>query len=89
MSAFYWAALLRSCHRDRRSEAAPSVDGSPSTPRRGPMRFTDEHDDFRATVRALGDKEIKPHIDDWEREGVFPAHALFPRLDEFGLLGLE
>lgn len=53
------------------------------------MRFTDEHDDFRATVRSLVDKEINPHIDDWEREGAFPAHELFPRLAEFGLLGLE
>ncbi len=53
------------------------------------MRFTDEHDDFRAMVRTLVDKEINPHIDDWEREGIFPAHELFPRLAEFGLLGLE
>ena len=53
------------------------------------MRLADEHEAFRTTVRSLVDKEINPHIDQWEREGGFPAHELFPRLAQFGLLGLE
>ena len=53
------------------------------------MRFSDEHEVFRATVRSLVDREINPHVDEWERVGGFPAHELFPRLAEFGLLGLE
>ena len=53
------------------------------------MRLTPEHEAFRATVRALVDHEINPAVDAWEAEGAFPAHELFPRLAEVGLLGLE
>jgi len=51
--------------------------------------MADEHDAFRATVRSIVDKEINPNTDRWESEGGFPAHDLFPRLAQFGLLGLE
>ncbi|HMD46202.1 MAG TPA: acyl-CoA dehydrogenase family protein [Acidimicrobiales bacterium] len=53
------------------------------------MRETEEHRLFRTTLRTLFDKEIAPHIDRWEEERTFPAHELFPKLGEVGLLGLE
>ena len=53
------------------------------------MRLTPEHEAFRTTVRSLVQRDINPYVDQWERDGVFPAHDLFPRLAEFGLLGLE
>lgn len=53
------------------------------------MRFTDDHDALRATVRTLVDTHINPHVDEWERAGAFPAHELFPVLGAAGLLGLE
>jgi citronellyl-CoA dehydrogenase len=53
------------------------------------MRFGDEHEQFRATVRQVVDREINPHVDEWERAGGFPAHELFPKLGAAGLLGLE
>lgn len=53
------------------------------------MRFTDEHEQFRATVRGVVEREINPNVDDWERAGHFPAHELFPKLGAAGLLGLE
>ncbi|HWG95283.1 MAG TPA: acyl-CoA dehydrogenase family protein [Mycobacteriales bacterium] len=53
------------------------------------MRFTEEHQAFRKVVRDVVEREIAPHVDDWEREGTFPAHELFPKLGELGLLGLE
>ena len=53
------------------------------------MQFTAEHDQFRQTVRGLVEREINPHIDRWEADGIFPAHELFPKLAEVGLLGLE
>ncbi|MCU0268036.1 MAG: acyl-CoA dehydrogenase family protein [Acidimicrobiales bacterium] len=53
------------------------------------MRFTEEQELFRTTVREFVDKEINPHADAWEAAGIFPAHELFPRLGELGLLGLE
>jgi citronellyl-CoA dehydrogenase len=50
---------------------------------------TDEHQIFRKTLRDLFEREIEPHIDDWEAARTFPAHELFPKLGAVGLLGLE
>ena len=53
------------------------------------MNFTAEHDMFRKTVREFVEREIEPHVDQWERDGSFPAHELFPKLGAVGLFGLE
>jgi len=53
------------------------------------MVETEEHRIFRRTLRDLFEKEISPHIDEWEEAGTFPAHELFPKLGAVGLLGLE
>ena len=53
------------------------------------MRFTEEHSQLRRTVRDFVDKEINPHIDEWEREGAFPAHAVFKKAGNLGLLGIN
>jgi citronellyl-CoA dehydrogenase len=53
------------------------------------LRFTEEHELFRSTVREVVQKEIDPYADEWERTGDFPAHELFARFGELGLLGLE
>jgi citronellyl-CoA dehydrogenase len=50
---------------------------------------TDEHRMFRRTLRDLFEREIQPHVDEWELAGTFPAHELFPKLGAVGLLGLE
>lgn len=54
-----------------------------------PVVETEEHRLFRATLRELFQREISPHVDDWERAKTFPAHQLFPKLGAVGLLGLE
>src|SRR6478735_3268008 len=53
------------------------------------LRFTEDHDLFRKTVRDLVHSEIDSHADEWEAAGHFPAHDLFRRFGELGLLGLE
>jgi citronellyl-CoA dehydrogenase len=53
------------------------------------MRFTEDHQAFRKATRAVLEREIAPHFDRWEADGVFPAHDLFKRLGGAGLLGLE
>jgi citronellyl-CoA dehydrogenase len=50
---------------------------------------TDEHQIFRKTLRDLFEREIEPHVDEWEAARTFPAHELFPKLGAVGLLGLE
>jgi citronellyl-CoA dehydrogenase len=50
---------------------------------------TDEHQLFRKTLRDLFEREIEPHVDEWEAARTFPAHELFPKLAAVGLFGLE
>lgn len=49
-------------------------------------RFTEEHQAFRKTVRTFVEKELAPHADEWERDGVFPD-SVFKRAGELGILG--
>ena len=53
------------------------------------MIETDEHQLFRKTLRDLFEREIEPHVDEWEAARTFPAHDLFPKLAAVGLFGLE
>lgn len=50
--------------------------------------FTEEHHMFRKTLRDFVEREINPHAEAWEEAGTFPAHELFPKLGELGVLGL-
>jgi citronellyl-CoA dehydrogenase len=50
---------------------------------------TDEHRLFRKTLRDLFEREIEPHVEEWEAARTFPAHELFPKLGAVGLFGLE
>lgn len=53
------------------------------------MRFTEEHQQLRRTVRDFVEKEINPHVDKWEREGSFPGHELVKKAGRLGLLGVN
>jgi len=53
------------------------------------MQETQEHKDLRSTVRRFVETEINPFVDEWEAAGVFPAHALFKKLGNLGLLGIS
>src|SRR5205085_6878246 len=50
--------------------------------------FSEQHDMFRATVRAFVEKEIMPHVEEWEAAGQMPRW-IWPRMGELGLLGVE
>src|SRR6266545_25904 len=53
------------------------------------MKFTPEHEALRQTWKTLIDREINPNVDEWEKEGAFPAHALFKKMGDAGLLGVD
>ena len=53
------------------------------------MQFTQEHDEIRRTLRTIIDKDINPHVDNWEEDGIFPAHEVFKKLGAAGLLGIN
>ena len=48
--------------------------------------FSDEHQQFRETVRRFAEKELRPHIEEWEAAGVFP-NEVFKRAGELGIFG--
>ena len=47
--------------------------------------FEAEHEDFRRTVRSFFEKEVTPHHDQWEKDGVVPRE-LWLKAGEAGLL---
>ena len=53
------------------------------------MKFTAEHEQIAATVRRFVAREINPHVAEWEAAQQFPAHALFKKLGDLGLLGIK
>jgi len=52
------------------------------------MQFTPEHEELKRTIERFVEQELNPHVDDWEEAGIFPAHEVFRKLGELGLLGL-
>src|SRR6186713_577921 len=52
------------------------------------MKFTQEHEEIRRTMKKFIDAEINPHVDAWEAAEQFPAHEVFKKLGGLGMLGL-
>jgi citronellyl-CoA dehydrogenase len=48
--------------------------------------FTEEHTQFRKTVRSFAEKELLPFADEWEEAECFP-NSVFKRAGELGILG--
>lgn len=53
------------------------------------MLFGEEHDELRRVLAEFVDKEINPHVEAWEADGIFPAHDLFRKMGELGFLGIS
>ena len=53
------------------------------------MQFTPEHEQIRDTVRKFVANEINPFTAEWEKAGIFPAHQLFKKMGDLGLLGIK
>ncbi|MES2955335.1 MAG: acyl-CoA dehydrogenase family protein [Pseudomonadota bacterium] len=52
------------------------------------MQYTHEHLEIQKTLKRFIDAEINPHVDEWEAAEIFPAHEVFKKLGNLGLLGL-
>ncbi|HLQ21774.1 MAG TPA: acyl-CoA dehydrogenase family protein, partial [Gemmatimonadales bacterium] len=50
--------------------------------------FTEEHAMLRKSIRAFVEKEVTPHVAEWETAGQIPK-TFWRRLGELGFLGLE
>jgi citronellyl-CoA dehydrogenase len=53
------------------------------------MQLTEQHNEIRRTVSQFVEKEINPYVEQWEEEGIFPAHELFKKAGSLGLLGVS
>jgi citronellyl-CoA dehydrogenase len=53
------------------------------------MLFTADHDEVRRSLQKFIASEINPHVDEWEKADIFPAHELFKKLGNLGFLGLN
>jgi alkylation response protein AidB-like acyl-CoA dehydrogenase len=49
--------------------------------------FTDAHEELRLHIRRFLEKEVQPHLDEWEKK-TFPD-SMFRRFGELGFLGLR
>ena len=52
------------------------------------MRYTTEHKSLYESVSKFVAEEINPYVDQWEEEGIFPAHDLFRKMGAKGFLGI-
>jgi citronellyl-CoA dehydrogenase len=52
------------------------------------MQLTHEHEEIKRTLKRFILEEINPHVDEWEAAEAFPAHEVFKKLGDLGLLGL-
>lgn len=52
------------------------------------MKLTAEHEEIRRATKSLIEREINPHVEEWEEKGIFPAHEVFRKFGKLGLLGV-
>jgi citronellyl-CoA dehydrogenase len=53
------------------------------------MNYNADHLEIMQLTTRFCEKQINPHVTEWERAGIFPAHALFKKMGELGLLGIN
>jgi len=51
--------------------------------------YTSEHLELQRSARRLIEAEINPRVDQWEADGIFPAHEVFRKFGDLGLLGIS
>lgn len=52
------------------------------------MQLTEEHENIRTTLKKFIENEINPYVDEWEEAEIFPAHEVFKKMGDLGLLGI-
>jgi citronellyl-CoA dehydrogenase len=53
------------------------------------MIYTEQHRELMRSVAKFCETEINPHVDEWEKAGIFPAHEVFKKMGDQGLLGIH
>ena len=53
------------------------------------MLYTNTHRELMRSVTKFVETEIDPHAEEWEAAGMLPAHELFRKMGQQGLLGIH
>ena len=53
------------------------------------MLLTHEHQSIYDTTRKFVESEINPHVEQWEKDGIWPAHEVLAKMGQLGLLGIN
>tara|TARA_A100001391_G_scaffold205462_1_gene206956 strand:+ start:132099 stop:133265 length:1167 start_codon:yes stop_codon:yes gene_type:complete len=53
------------------------------------MIYTSDHIELQRSALRLIEAEVNPHVDEWEEAGQFPAHEVFKKFGDLGLLGIN
>ncbi len=59
-----------------------------NAPKAGGFQLTEQHEEIRRTLRKFIESDINPFIDEWEQAEIFPAHEVFKKMGNLGLLGI-
>ena len=51
------------------------------------FELSQDHEDFRKVVRDFAEREVAPHVAQWDKDHHFPAD-LIPKMGDLGLFGL-
>lgn len=49
--------------------------------------FDDDHESFRESVRRFVEREVMPHVEEWDRAGIVPKE-MYARAGELGFVGM-
>jgi citronellyl-CoA dehydrogenase len=52
------------------------------------MIYGPEHRALQDSLKKFINEQINPHVDEWEKAGIFPAREVFQGLGKLGLLGV-
>ncbi|MGH8461349.1 MAG: acyl-CoA dehydrogenase family protein [Stenotrophobium sp.] len=53
------------------------------------MLLTHEHKELYRTVKKFVEEELNPHVAEWEKAGIWPAHEVLKKMGALGLLGIS
>ena len=53
------------------------------------MLLTHEHKEIYRQVKTFVEKELNPHVPEWEKAGIWPAHEVIKKMGSLGLLGIS
>jgi citronellyl-CoA dehydrogenase len=53
------------------------------------MIYSEQHKELMRSVAKFCEAEINPHVEEWEKAGIFPAHEVFKKMGGQGFLGIH